>query len=97
MLPKDQLLCACIRQAQLYDPNDTRNRTVRRAAYYAEDLYYKKVVTEKYPLDRDRAIHHGQREGSYLSKSVIVITDSERAAVLWRIRQLYKGVTNDNS
>ena len=93
MIPNAQLLAACIRQAQLHDPNDTRNRTVRRAAYYAKSQFYSVVVIEKYPLDSLRAIHFGKRKGDYLTKSVTRITTSEEAALLWRLRKLYKGVS----
>ena len=96
MLPTDQFLGVCLRQALTYNPVDKRNFIIRRAAYYAETSHYGKVVTEKCPLDKDRAVHYGRAEGSYLSKSVIVITDSERAALLRRIRHLYRSMQNDN-
>ena len=101
MLPNDQLLCVCIRDALICsykNPADKRtsNYIIRSAAYCAKTQYYSKIVTEKYPLDELRAIHFGRPVGSYLSKSVIVISDSEYAALLWRIRQLYRSMKNDN-
>jgi hypothetical protein len=77
-----------LRQAIAYQPADTKRKIIYRSLYYIKLAYYKRTITEKYPLDKHRADHYGLKEGSY--RQYTVYDDIPRHIRLDYIIQLCK-------